>query len=261
MASGREPKPELWLEKYPPEILEKICHHLPAPDFYNVTFQCSEGLYNKTMKSRARQTLITRVTKLFSPGSIRAAITLVRLSSLYDPERKACRVDEPSDVFRGLDRNGLSVGQLLDKMTLDELRDLFWLQHVVDMFTTHVMNIAVADAARGAGTASRRRLHPVYLTGISAYEVARAERGFLHSELLLFAAGADRSDLFRFPQRLPKWEFKELLTAQEFYKGLGAEAKLRVEIDKLHHRKASLNFCKEYYLTTPFAVEITASGC
>ena len=85
------------------------------------------------------------------------------------------------------------------------------------------------------------------MTGLSATEVARAERGFLHSELLFLVSLVDRHKDFEFEQRLPKWEFKELVTAQRFYKhsrptnpnyNTSVQA-LGIELHRLHHRKAS----------------------
>lgn len=218
-------KGELWLERVPTEILDKICLHLSAPDFYNVAFRCTQKIHDK-MITGARQTLIHRALKLFSPAGIRVAIVLVRLANFYDPERPE---DDASgrSILDFLDQGGGSVVQALRKLPQTELWNLIWLQHVVDMFTTNVMNVVVEDSASASTEIGKNMIHRLireqkaeklfteplfkptddwvgFVRGISATEVARAERGFLHSELLLLTSLADPREELAFVQRLQK---------------------------------------------------------
>lgn len=280
MASDQEG--ELWLERIPIEVVEKICLHLPATDFNNVAFNLSKKISDR-MIGGLRSTLIHRVINLFSPASIRAAIVLVRLSSFYDLERNVYGSPlagvSAESILNDLNKHHLPVSQLLVEVTDVELWDLVWLQHVVDLFTTNVMNAAIADSARVVADQGQEEIERLILEGktgmlttkplfqsdaewsglvkgLSATEVARAERGFLHSELLFLTSLHNRSYsqlpklTLMFAPRLQKWEFKELLTAQQFYNQTRPRSQsdqvvahnLMWEMQRLHHRKVYLIF-------------------
>ena len=87
------------------------------------------------MTKNIRSTLIHRAINLYYPASIRAAITLVRLSSLYDPERdktpESSRLPKARSILDELDLRGTRpVSTMLSNVSDAELWDLIWLQYI-----------------------------------------------------------------------------------------------------------------------------------